>query len=105
MREVAALVTFAVAISTVGIEQGVCLPSPWSERAKAGELPALLDIGAGEKSRTPDLRITNALLYQLSYAGVAAAAEAAARGAHSSGAASLQRERGEAGRHRHVLQR
>jgi hypothetical protein len=28
-------------------------------------------IGAGEKSRTPDLRITNALLYQLSYAGVA----------------------------------
>ena len=29
--------------------------------------------GAGEKSRTPDLRITNALLYQLSYAGVASA--------------------------------
>jgi hypothetical protein len=28
-------------------------------------------VGAGEKSRTPDLRITNALLYQLSYAGVA----------------------------------
>jgi hypothetical protein len=26
-------------------------------------------IGAGEKSRTPDLRITNALLYQLSYTG------------------------------------
>ena len=26
-------------------------------------------IGAGEESRTPDLRITNALLYQLSYAG------------------------------------
>ena len=26
-------------------------------------------VGAGEKSRTPDLRITNALLYQLSYAG------------------------------------
>ncbi|MEN9358021.1 MAG: hypothetical protein RL695_2192 [Pseudomonadota bacterium] len=25
--------------------------------------------GAGEKSRTPDLRITNALLYQLSYTG------------------------------------
>src|SRR5207248_217081 len=32
----------------------------------------LLFIGAGEKSRTPDLRITNALLYQLSYTGVAA---------------------------------
>ncbi len=28
-------------------------------------------LGAGEKSRTPDLRITNALLYQLSYAGLA----------------------------------
>jgi hypothetical protein len=26
-------------------------------------------VGAGEKSRTPDLRITNALLYQLSYTG------------------------------------
>ena len=38
--------------------------------------------GAGEKSRTPDLRSTNALLYQLSYAGVAAAAESRrARGA------------------------
>ena len=29
-----------------------------------------IKIGAGEKSRTPDLRITNALLYQLSYTGV-----------------------------------
>ena len=27
--------------------------------------------GAGEESRTPDLRITNALLYQLSYTGEA----------------------------------
>ena len=27
-------------------------------------------IGAGEESRTPDLRITNALLYQLSYTGL-----------------------------------
>ena len=34
--------------------------------------------GAGEKSRTPDLRITNALLYQLSYAGVARGLEAEA---------------------------
>jgi hypothetical protein len=33
---------------------------------------ALMDIGAGEKSRTPDLRITNALLYQLSYTGAEA---------------------------------
>jgi len=34
------------------------------------DLRALENVGAGEKSRTPDLRITNALLYQLSYAGV-----------------------------------
>ena len=27
------------------------------------------DYGAGEMNRTPDLRITNALLYQLSYTG------------------------------------
>ena len=31
-----------------------------------------LQNGAGEESRTPDLRITNALLYQLSYTGKAA---------------------------------
>ena len=29
----------------------------------------LTSSGAGKRSRTPDLRITNALLYQLSYAG------------------------------------
>ena len=28
-----------------------------------------MDIGAGGRSRTLDLRITNALLYQLSYTG------------------------------------
>ena len=28
-----------------------------------------LEFGAGEEIRTPDLRITNALLYQLSYTG------------------------------------
>jgi hypothetical protein len=33
---------------------------------------AIVLFGAGEESRTPDLRITNALLYQLSYAGVVA---------------------------------
>ena len=32
------------------------------------ELKDLAD-GAGKRSRTPDLRITNALLYQLSYSG------------------------------------
>ena len=30
---------------------------------------ALSDSGAGDRSRTYDLRITNALLYQLSYTG------------------------------------
>ena len=30
------------------------------------------ELGAGKRSRTPDLMITNQLLYQLSYAGVAA---------------------------------
>ena len=34
-------------------------------------------IGAGRGSRTPDLRITNALLYQLSYTGVFARREPA----------------------------
>ena len=32
--------------------------------------PTPVCIGAGEESRTPDLRITNALLYQLSYTGL-----------------------------------
>ena len=31
--------------------------------------PPINFIGAGEMNRTPDLRITNALLYQLSYTG------------------------------------
>ena len=30
-----------------------------------------MSIGAGKRSRTPDLLITNELLYQLSYSGVA----------------------------------
>ena len=32
--------------------------------------PFLVWIGAGDRSRTYDLRITNALLYQLSYTGL-----------------------------------
>ena len=44
---------------------------------------ALDFLGAGEKSRTPDLRITNALLYQLSYTG-------ALKDAHCSGPARAQ---------------
>ena len=39
---------------------------------KTGKLPGLLGCdGAGERNRTVDLRITNALLYQLSYTGKA----------------------------------
>ena len=51
-----------------------CAPShPFApERRKEkglGKRQALDPVGAGEESRTPDLRITNALLYQLSYTG------------------------------------
>ena len=35
--------------------------------------PLLAWIGAGDRSRTYDLRITNALLYQLSYTGMGSA--------------------------------
>ena len=41
------------------------------------DLRGLDFIGAGRGSRTPDLRITNALLYQLSYTGVFARREPA----------------------------
>ncbi len=40
-----------------------------SKKANPEGLAFLLFTGAGERSRTPDLRITNALLYQLSYTG------------------------------------
>ena len=40
------------------------------EKRVASLQPVVL-YGAGKRSRTPDLRITNALLYQLSYAGFA----------------------------------
>jgi hypothetical protein len=40
------------------------------EGSASANLLTLVFVGAGEKSRTPDLRITNALLYQLSYTGV-----------------------------------
>ena len=42
---------------------------PGGNEKGPGKCQALVNIGAGEKSRTPDLRITNALLYQLSYTG------------------------------------
>ena len=41
-----------------------------AEKAKGHREGGLLESGAGEESRTPDLRITNALLYQLSYTGL-----------------------------------
>ncbi len=40
-----------------------------SKKASPERLAFLFEAGAGKRSRTPDLRITNALLYQLSYAG------------------------------------
>ena len=44
--------------------------NPRNNKAQPCGLGQVLDsYGAGEKSRTPDLRITNALLYQLSYTG------------------------------------
>lgn len=44
---------------------------PSTEETKAAHCAAfVLNDGAGNRSRTYDLRITNALLYQLSYAGV-----------------------------------
>jgi hypothetical protein len=45
-------------------------PIAFAQKKGQPERAALcFSIGAGERSRTPDLRITNALLYQLSYAG------------------------------------
>ena len=46
--------------------------SPRNDKGQLDRRPRFTH-GAGEKSRTPDLRITNALLYQLSYTGVALA--------------------------------
>ena len=44
--------------------------SPENNKARRVRAGQVVDfIGAGEESRTPDLRITNALLYQLSYTG------------------------------------
>jgi hypothetical protein len=41
----------------------------WRGNEKSSPRGLLLEFGAGNRSRTYDLRITNALLYQLSYAG------------------------------------
>lgn len=42
---------------------------PIAAKKKGSHKGCPLNSGAGKRSRTPDLRITNALLYQLSYAG------------------------------------
>ena len=48
-------------------------PAPKSKKANPEELAQVLEsVGAGDRSRTYDLRITNALLYQLSYTGIGA---------------------------------
>ena len=53
---------------TINIE--VCTPIRGATCKKATRMGGLFTSnGAGERSRTPDLRITNALLYQLSYTG------------------------------------
>jgi hypothetical protein len=44
---------------------------PEKQKAQSLGLGFLLDsVGAGKRNRTPDLRITNALLYRLSYSGI-----------------------------------
>lgn len=54
--------------------------SAWlAQNVRARSLAGPRRYGAGEKSRTPDLRITNALLYQLSYTGVSRAYSRAAK--------------------------
>ena len=49
-----------------GLENGACLGR---RHGKVSRRCKPLASGAGRGSRTPDLRITNALLYQLSYTG------------------------------------
>ncbi len=41
-----------------------------ADRKNAASKRRFFTTGAGDRNRTDDLRITNALLYQLSYAGV-----------------------------------
>ena len=51
-------------------QQGAWQGRHGARKAKGHRKGGLLGFGAGEESRTPDLRITNALLYQLSYTGL-----------------------------------
>jgi hypothetical protein len=60
----------AVSRSRASSEPDVFLQEPRKgQRVGPFRSQPVVLIGAGEESRTPDLRITNALLYQLSYTG------------------------------------
>jgi hypothetical protein len=48
---------------------GAWLGHGWGERARKAYATDLQGIGAGDRNRTYDLRVTSALLYQLSYTG------------------------------------
>ncbi len=52
-----------------------CLFCPDPDSVRMREMAYIY--GAGEVTRTPDLLITNQLLYQLSYSGIARACERA----------------------------
>jgi hypothetical protein len=54
-----------------GLQLGVSTKTVrmYGEEITTTQYPFCVSLGAGERSRTPDLRITNALLYQLSYTG------------------------------------
>jgi hypothetical protein len=51
------------------LPQGLASISPTLQMKTAPIAGGRLFTGAGDRNRTDDLRITNALLYQLSYAG------------------------------------
>ncbi len=52
-----------------GARAAVAQTTATQETQKGPAASRALHHGAGEENRTPDLRITNALLYQLSYTG------------------------------------
>ena len=70
----------------------------WCGRRAAEAAGALEEGGAGEESRTPDLRITNALLYQLSYTGGARHYSGAGRLSRASGSRRARRRPSRASR-------
>jgi hypothetical protein len=51
--------------------QSLYADEPEKQKAQSQGLGFCLNLdGAGKRNRTPDLRITNALLYRLSYSGI-----------------------------------